>query len=233
VGEYVSGSSFLKDLAYSTVFVFVATFAAQVVLLVGTRNFARLLMGKYRSPREIQAIFMFVDVRGSTTIAERLGHAMYSAFLRDFFNDVSGAIHDAGGEVYQYVGDEVILVWPRDSRAARWLSCYRSMGGAIDALRPVYESKYGTVPEFKAGVHGGKVIVTEVGTLQKAHVYHGDVVNTTSRIQAKCNEAGFGLLASEEAVATLTPDERGAFRKIGPLPLRGKSDVIVIVGLQK
>lgn len=58
VMSFVRGPVFARDLLFSTAFVFIAVFSAQVVLLVGTRNFGRLLAGRYRTPREIRAEFM-------------------------------------------------------------------------------------------------------------------------------------------------------------------------------
>ena len=232
IADLWSGPLFLPDLVLSTVFVFFATFTAQVVLLVGTRNFGRLILGKYRRPRELHAVLMFVDIRGSTTIAERLGHEQFSAFLRDFFNDISGAIHEAKGEVHQYVGDEVVIVWPGGQAGERphWLACFEAMRAALEEAAAAYRKRYDVTPEFKAGVHGGLVVVTEVGTLQRAHVYHGDVLNTASRIQAKCNEVGFDLLVSESLLAGLDSGRREEFKRVGAVPLRGKTEEVVIYG---
>lgn len=228
---YVRGPLFARDLVFSTAFVFSSAFVAHVVLLIGTRNFGRLVLGRYRAPRELRAEFMFADLRGSTRIAEALGHTRYSSFLRDFFTDVSGAIHRAKGEVHQYVGDEVVIVWPDGHAAGRWLDCFAGMRASVAAESTKYLDTYGVVPEFKAGVHAGVVVVTEVGTLQRAHVYHGDVLNTAARIQAKCNELGFDLLASKEALASLPADRQAEFEPMGPLPLRGKSAMVEVFGL--
>jgi adenylate cyclase len=231
--EYVRGPLFVRDLVFSTAFVFPTTLLAQIVLLVGTRNFGRLVMGRYRKPREMQAAFMFVDLRGSTNTAEALGHERYSSFLRDFFLDVSGAITEARGEVYQYVGDEVVIVWPAGRAAGHWLECFTAMRDSVAAERSKYLAEYGVVPEFKAGVHAGPVVLTEVGTLQRAHVYHGDVLNTAARIQAKCNETGFDLLASREALSSVAASEHSRFEPIAPLTLRGKSRSVDVFGLSE
>jgi adenylate cyclase len=232
VRQYVVGPLFLRDLAFTTVFAFFATFSAHVVLLVGTRNFGRLVTGRYRKPRELDAVFMFVDLRGSTGIAERLGHERYSAFLRDFFTDISGPIHQAKGEVYQYVGDEVVIVWPGRREASRWLQCFLDMRAAMEAERATYEARYGMLPEFKAGVHVGPVVVSEVGTLQRAHVYHGDVLNTAARLQAKCDETGFDLLVSEAGIDPLSPTQREGFMPVGAVSLRGRSGPVAVLGLK-
>jgi adenylate cyclase len=231
VARYVMSPLFARDLVFSTAFVFPTALLAHLVLLVGTRNFGRLVLGRYYRPREIQAEFMFADLRGSTPLAEALGNERYSSFLREFFIDISGPIGQARGEVYQYVGDEVVIVWPGARAAGRWLDCFRAMRGTIAGQRSRYVAKYGVAPEFKAGVHAGTVVATEVGTLQRAHAYHGDVLNTAARIQAKCNEAGFDLLASKEALASLTPDQRAGFEPLAPFSLRGKTGVVEVFGL--
>ena len=229
--RYVRGPLFARDFVFSTVFVFVAAFFAEIVLLVGTRNIGRLLTGRYRRPRELHAEFMFVDLRGSTTIAEKLGHERYSSFLSDFFIDISGAIHQAKGEIYQYVGDEVVIVWPGKRAAGYWLDCFSNMRASVAAQRLKYEAKYGVTPEFKAGVHGGTVVVAEVGAVQRALVYHGDVLNTAARIQAKCNETGFDLLATSETLSSVARDRQARFEPIGPLSVRGKTGTIDVFGL--
>ncbi len=53
---------------------------------------------------------MFVDLKNSTSIAEELGHIRYSQFIQDCFFDLH-VVEAYGAEVYQYVGDEVVLSW--------------------------------------------------------------------------------------------------------------------------
>ena len=74
----------------------------------------------------------------------------------------------------------------------------------IERKRKQYQSKYGMVPEFKAGIHCGRVIVTTIGKQKKDIVYHGDVLNTTARIEKKCNELQVKLLVSADLLHYLT-----------------------------
>jgi adenylate cyclase len=82
--------------------------------------------------------------------------------------------------------------------------------------------RYGVYPEFKAGLHGGKVVVTWIGDIKKEIVYHSDVLNTTSRLEAERNRYDQTLLISEfilnslELLAYLEPNF------IDELQLRGK-----------
>lgn len=230
VADYVGSPLFARDLVFSTAFTFASSFLAQLVLLVGPRNVARLLTGRYHRPQTVGAEFMLVDLRGSTRLAETLGDERFSALLRDFFVDISGPIHESRGEVCQYIGDAALIAWPGRRAAGHWLECFERMRAAIGAGSARYAQLYGVVPEFKAGVHAGRVVITEVGTLQRAHVYHGDVLNTAARIQSHCNDAGFDLLASNDAVARLSPERHAGFDALAPLALRGKAGRVPVLG---
>jgi adenylate cyclase len=175
---------------------------------------------------------MFLDLKGSTSIAEKLTNKTYSAFIRDFFNDVSNAIILYRGEIYQYEGDGVIISWPvRNSN----LNCIRSffkIQEILDHKKQHYLSEYAIVPEFKGAIHAGPVVVTEVGKQKKEIVFHGDVLNTTSRMQGKCNELGQDLLISEDLLEHLTRIEDYRMEKKGAIEMRGKSKKLTLYGVQ-
>src|SRR6476619_4459782 len=59
-----------------------------------------------------------------------------------------------------------------------------------------YIKKFGVKPEFKAGLHFGKVVSAQIGDLKREIVYNGDVLNTTSRIQNECNKYHRNCLVS-------------------------------------
>ncbi|MGR3301112.1 MAG: hypothetical protein ACUZ8I_01275 [Candidatus Scalindua sp.] len=52
---------------------------------------------------------MFLDLKSSTTIAEEIGHRRYFEFISDFIADVTTPILNNHGEIYQYVGDEIVI----------------------------------------------------------------------------------------------------------------------------
>ncbi|OGX82117.1 adenylate/guanylate cyclase domain-containing protein [Hymenobacter coccineus] len=171
---------------------------------------------------------MFLDVKGATTLAERLGDEPYSRLLSDFFRDISNPILATRGEVYQYVGDEVVITWlAADGLAqARCLHCYFEMVAAIQRRASRYRARYGVVPEFKAGVHGGIVTATQVGEIKSEIVYHSDVLNMASRIQGQCNSLGSRLLISADVVERLGPTTQLRFHGLGKFVLKGKQQVI-------
>lgn len=176
---------------------------------------------------------MFLDLRSSTTIAEKLGGATYFAFLNTFFRDLSDPILDRAAEIYQYVGDEVVLTWPVDTgvRDANCVLIFTDILAQIDSRRDYYEQAFGHVPEFKAGIHFGDVITAEIGDIKKEITYSGDVLNTTARIQSKCNELGHLLIASEELTSILNLPTSITPQTLGRVELRGKAEPTALVGL--
>ena len=88
------------------------SFLWEITRLLGRGNFLKLVTGKFYSPKEEYRIFMFVDLKSSTTIAEKLGHLLYSSFIKDCFYDLS-VMHQYSTQIYQYVGDEAVLTWTR------------------------------------------------------------------------------------------------------------------------
>ena len=73
--------------------------------------FWSMLIGEYHKPKNENRIFIFLDINESTSIAEDLGHTRYFMMLRRFFRDITLPIMANDGEIYQYVGDEVVLNW--------------------------------------------------------------------------------------------------------------------------
>ena len=150
---------------------------------VGKDAIYNLVFGKYHQVKQEERIFLFIDLNNSTDIAEAMGELEYSHFLQDFFYDISEPIARYFGRVYQYVGDEVVVTWPmrKGLRYAVCIRCFFAIQKQIRRYAKQYEKSYGRVPGFKAALHGGKVVVSEVGKYKSEIAYHGDVLNTTAR----------------------------------------------------
>jgi len=201
---------------------------------IGLRALGRLMLGYYNQPVEEKRLFLFVDLKDSTTLAEQLGNLRYSAFIRDFFLDMGAPIAATRGEVYQYVGDEVVVTWewPAGLKQARCLRCFFAMQQAVERRRAYYLREYGVVPTFKAGLHGGLVVATQVGDIKTDLVFHGDVLNTTARIQAQCNALQSRLLVSATVLEALGPQLPYQVRPLGAFTLRGKNQLVDLFDVQ-
>ena len=195
-----------------------------LVHLHGPRVLRNLLSGRYRRPFEEERIFLFLDLAGSTTIAERIGHLRYHAFLHDFIEDLEDPVLAHDGDVYQYVGDEIVVTWPlADARSnGRCLACHFAIVDAIERARGRYEGAYGVVPSFRTGIHSGSVVAGEIGDQRKQIVFVGDVVNTASRMQAEARALDKDLVISGALLARIDLPPGIEARSLGTVRPKGK-----------
>ncbi|MDM0071091.1 adenylate/guanylate cyclase domain-containing protein [Variovorax sp. J31P207] len=200
----------------------------QAAGLVGYRTFMALLTGKYRQPFPERRFFLFVDVVGSTAMAERLGALQAHRFLAAVFSAVAEPIELWRGEIYQYVGDEIVITWVEADGVvdARALRCFFAMRAAMAADANRFVQRFGVRPELRAALHLGEVIAGEVGQVRRAIVYHGDVMNTTGRLEQATREVGCLFIASAEALASLGPPPEIRTHDLGALALRGRVEPI-------
>ncbi len=215
-------------------------FYCDILIVIAARGIARKLgpgvflnwiRGYYHRPRIEDRIIMFLDMRDSTSLAEQLGDERFSALLRDFMIDLSDPVEGTRGEISHYIGDEAVITWrtPVGLKDARPLQCFFWFEEKLRQRRGHYLATYGLVPGFKAGLHVGRVVATEVGEIKSEIVFHGDVLNTTARIQAACKSFGASLLCSEELAGKFDHPSWCEFTPLGPALLKGKAEPIDIV----
>jgi len=205
-------------------------YTRQVRLMLGPGTLRALLFGRYARPVPEERVFLFADLTDSTGIAERLGPALFNQFKNDFFYDVSEPVLATRGQIYQYVGDEVVVTWPvRKGRATgNALQAFALLENHLTADRARYEARYGVAPTFKAGIHVGPVVTAEVGDLKKDIVHSGDTVNAASRIVGQCRKLDARLLVSEAAMQLLETPDGLTLERLGPVALRGRGETIVL-----
>ena len=198
--NYFKGDMYLINLSSIFIVIIAVVSVGQIDSLHRKGELLSFIFGRYNKPREVEKIFCFIDLKGSTTIAEKLGHFDFACFLKDYYSDITEALRKTNAQIYRYVGDEVILTWSfkRGLEDNNVIHCFFEMKKIINDLKAKYIAKYGVYPEFRAGLHGGKIIVTWVGELKKEITYLGDVVNTTARIQEDCKRLVKEFLISEE-----------------------------------
>ncbi len=219
----VADRTFIQTVGASFVAALLFNFVGQVNRLLGQRVLLRLILGRYHRPREEVRVFLLIDLRGSTQIAERLGNLTYHRFVKRFISDVTvGAIRH-GGEVHRYVGDEVILTWTA-TEGLRDAACVRTVFAFADTLQaahPEYESEFGVVPDYWAGLHLGSVVAGEVGTVKHEIAFLGDTLNAAARIAAACKTYQREFLASADVISALELPPGVATESLGRIELRG------------
>lgn len=245
-GSFFSISLQQKNKVWHLVFIMLAVYYFSMSLLISFINqvnkkygpgvLVPLLLGKYRMPREEVRVLMFMDLNASTSIAEKLGHIRYSEFIRDSFMDINFVVTSyTGAEIYQYVGDEIVLTWLFRESENNHLACidfFFACHNRFQERKEFYFEQYQVVPSFKAGVHVGKVTAVEIGDIKREIAYHGDTMNTAARILGLCNDYQKKILVSDRILPHLHNDHQYAIEGLGKIKLRGKMQEVEIASVQ-
>ena len=226
VFAFVSDYAFWSVVMYMAAIILVTQFYNEVKEKIGQGVLYNFFTGKYHRPIEEERIFMFLDMRSSSTIAESLGHVTYFQLLKEYYADLSDPIITYSGDVYQYVGDEIIVSWrlAKGLKNNRCLQCFFAMQAALKEQTVKYNDKFGLLPEFKGALHFGKVTTGEIGEIKKEIIFTGDVLNTTSRIQGLCNSYKVDLLISGDLVKRINHQSQYRFISLGETELRGREE---------
>jgi len=201
----------------------------------GPGGIRSLLMGKYFRPKPDNRIFLFLDLRSSTSIAEKLGEEKYFQFIRQCYRDMTNCILDNQGEIYQYAGDEIVVSWPAEIglKKAQCISCYFDIKSMLKSQADVYLELFQQEPVFKAGLHIGRVTAGEIGVIKKDIAYSGDVLNTAARIQGSCNLFNLEILFSKDLAEKLPAMSDFMIKSMGEIELRGKTDKIEVFTMEE
>jgi adenylate cyclase len=211
---------FLLDLAIMTL---LTILIIEVTDKYGPGGFWSMMRGKYNNPRIENRIFVFLDINNATTIAEKLGHTKYFRLLRDFFAEITIPILANGGEIYQYVGDEVVLSWKNTPLNKQ--RCFRFLRQSyflIKRREQKFMKLYGVCPDFKAGIHSGEVTAGVIGIIKKDLVYSGDTLNTTARIRGKCHDLDEAFVVSGDFLDNFSTPFSYRVNEIGEIEFKGR-----------
>ena len=180
------------------------------------------------------AVFLLIDIEGSTALAERLGELAFHRLISRFVLDITDPIVRADGEIHRYVGDELIATWKlADGIRTRTACAPVSMLWTGWPAQPRLSARVRTAIHCRAGLHCGPVVTGEMGSIKKEIVFLGDTVNTAARIQEFCRQTGDRVLALGTLVDLLELPSGIAKRPLGDLRLRGKESDIVLFALEK
>jgi adenylate cyclase len=221
---FMTKGDFPVILLFAITISFITNFLLQLNSLLGRGVLLSFLTGKYHKPKIEERFFMFLDLESSTTIAETIGPLKYHRFMNSYFFDLNDPIVESKGEIYQYVGDEVVISWTKANaiKNLNCIKCYFDIKEKIEQLQEKYIKEFGLIPGFKAGVHYGEVVIGEVGDSRKEIVFHGDVMNTASRIQGQAKVLNKQFVISEDALKYMNLNGIYRSENMGKVKLKGK-----------
>ena len=226
---------FPKIMAVSFGMSFVIAGTYELTRLIGGKVLFNFLIGRYRRPIREERVLLFLDLAGSTSLAEAMGEVRVQDLLTRLFYDIDAAITDHGGEVHAYVGDEVIVTWrvKGDKPQSRYLDCFFAIQDRIAAHAEQYRAEFALVPDFRAGMHAGPVVVSECGNSHRQVAYFGDTMNVAARLQGLCKEEGRALLVSGELLRLSKPAADLVVEALGPTQLRGRAAPIDVFAVAR
>ncbi len=234
---FVMSALFVQTILTVVVASFLINAVLQVGRLLGPQAATQIFLGRYLRPVHEDRSFLFIDLADSTGLAERLGPLEFAEFKNDFFHDVAGPVLDTHGQIVQYVGDEVMITWPRRkksrSTASESVRCFFEVCRHVDASAAGYVARYGEVPRFRAGLHSGPVVVSQLGDLKTEIVFSGDAVNATARIQGLCKELQRDFLVSSDAIGEVDLPDGVVPEDMGVHSLRGRTAPVTILALSR
>ena len=228
VWTFFSNYAFWSVVVYIGSIIGVSLFYNEVSENLGQGVLTNFFTGKYHTPKEEERIFMFLDMKSSTTIAENIGHVKYFEMLKAYYADLSDPVIRYSGEIYQYVGDEIVVSWKlgKGLQNNNCIQCFLAIKAAISRQTRKYNEKFGLLPEFKAGFHLGKVTTGEIGVIKKEIIFTGDVLNTTARIQGLCNDYKVDIIISGDLLKALDLPPAFQIKPLGRNELRGRDEKI-------
>ncbi|HQV39534.1 MAG: adenylate/guanylate cyclase domain-containing protein [Flavobacteriales bacterium] len=224
VGHLLASGEIFRFALLVVVVTSVSILVIQVEEFMGRRFFMGFLLGWYDKPREAERVVLSIDLVGSSALNERLGDLLYYRFLNTTLSLMTDSVlrHDA--EIHKYVGDEVIFTWTmRDgTHNFNCLGLFFDIKERLEAHRQIMMREFGVAPEFRGGLHGGRVITAQVGHIKRAIDLSGDVMNTTSRLQSLAKELKADLMITQELRDRMPDaDKRFTFGDLELLRVKG------------
>jgi adenylate cyclase len=229
----IGAGDLLDTVIFSSAAAFAVNFVMQVSNLLGPRTLINFFTGRYHEPRQENRFVLFVDIAGSTGLAERLGGIGIHRFLDRTFRLLNGPVIDYQGEILGYVGDELIVTWPEKAGAvdARPFRCFVAMREALERASPRLVQEFGAAPKIRGSLNFGPVIVGEIGDIKRAIVFNGDTMNTAARLEELSRTVDGGFIAARAAIDRFDAAAPADLRDLGVMPIRGRADTIAVMGL--
>lgn len=210
---------------------------------LGRHAGSRVLQGsiKLGDGEVIHAVIWFSDMRGSTSLADRLPREEFLGLLNDYFEGMAGAVLEHEGEVLRFIGDAALAIFPigtvtdRPERCPHHIrACKQAIAAARAAAERIATANHhregagSPLIRFGIGLHLGDVLYGNIGTPQRLEFsVIGAAANEAARIEALCKMLHKQVLISE-TVARVVPD---GLTSCGVHALRGVGEPIEIYTL--
>jgi adenylate cyclase len=186
--------------------------------------------------RERYIVSMFVDMRGSTKLAEQLLPFDTVFIINRFLTAVSQAVVDCGGHPNQFVGDGQLALFGLATNPQT--ACRQAIEAAsriaihVDALNEFLGTDVPEPLRFGIGIHGGEVIIGDIGSEEHTvFTALGDPVNVAARLQDMTKALSCEVVLSEDVLKTANLPANNLPQV--EVPIRGRVEPLVVYTVEK
>lgn len=185
--------------------------------------------------RRAELTILFSDIRGFTSISEKLEPQQVIAFLNEYLSEMAAIVKHAGGTLDKFIGDAVMAFWgepvPHPDHADRAADCALAMQAKTAELAKRWVAEGKPDIHIGVGINTAEVVVGNIGSLDHKLDYTviGDGVNLASRLESANKEFHTGIIVSEFTLAKL--GDRFDVRALGDVKVKGKERPVAIYEL--
>jgi adenylate cyclase len=191
--------------------------------------------GQSLQPRRRRVTVLFSDIRGFTTISERLQPEQVDEMLREYLTVMTEVVFRYGGTIDKYIGDGIMALYNAP---------YDDPEHAVNAIRTALEFQERAIP-FSArwearlggtircgvGINTGDAVVGSLGSRQRnEYTAIGDTVNLAARLESITKDYGVPIIISEDTYKDVTG--RFPTQELDTVTVKGKSQPVKIYGVR-
>ena len=186
---------------------------------------------------EEYVVAMFVDMRGSTDLGERVLAYDVVYILNRFFTELSGALSESNGHYAQFAGDGLMALYgldpqKKDNACQDALSGAREMFRRIDRLNQQLQEEFAETVEMGIGIHGGDAIVGTMGPPKTPLLTAvGDNINIAARLEAQTKVEGCDLIVSVDTLKREAINYNDATAR--EIRVRGRDNPVAVCTMQR
>lgn len=192
-------------------------------LYLGRNAATRVMAGDFRrgTGQVLHAAIWLCDLRGFTTLADRLPLANVVPVLDAYFETMARPVHEGGGEILKFIGDSILAVFPTgDDEAAACRRAVTAASAGIEAFAALAAANEHGL-RVGVGVNVGDVMYGNIGAPDRLDfTVIGPAVNEAARMESMCKELRTALVLSEAVAKHLPSEDR---IPLGSHALRGVS----------
>lgn len=237
----------IKPLEAQVVQLLAAAIGANLARAVATRT--RIQFEQFFSPQLVQELerdpdllegrsqevtILVSDLRGFSSLSQRLGASKTCSLMRDMMERLSERIVEEGGVIVDYAGDGILAMWnapaAQPDHALRACRAALAMQAEMPGLNETWHETVGVPLRLGIGLNTGEAQVGNTGSKRKfKYGPHGHTVNLASRIQDTTKKLGIPILITESTRRSLPPEM--AVRRLGKVYVAGISEPVMIYEL--